>query len=219
MTEEDLKKNPSLNNILNEWGVNIADDVVVDLTSHAGDDVGCPDTRNYLPHKALLKDLDYTFYIRPRSISIFKDRRSTIKVVPFVLTASDAHTGKASWGETSRTLQIKFDEGLDRPGPVPISSVVWELKEEKDSSDTRLIVFTDADFLTNAYINHYTNAQMGLNVVGWLTEIETQVLILSKPVEVERLDLTSQQKKHITIVLFGLPFLIAAIGFVVRIKK
>jgi len=216
LSDEELKKNPSLNNILNEWGVNIADDVVVDLTSHAGDDVGCPATRNYLPHKALLKDLDYTFYIRPRSISIVKDRRSRIKVVPFVLTASDE---KASWGETNRTLQIKFDEGLDRPGPVPISSVVLELKEETDSSDTRLIVFTDADFLTNAYINHYTNAQMGLNIVGWLTEMETQVLIPSKPVEVERLDLTSQQKKYIAIILFGLLFLIAAIGFVVRLKK
>lgn len=210
LTQEEWEKNPSLNSILNEWGVNIAKDVVVDIASHAGEDVGCPATRNYLPHKALLKDLDYTFYIRPRSIAMVSNRRSTVKVVPFVLTVSD----QASWGETDRTLQVKKDEGIDREGPVPIAMVVWESKLENKISETRLIVFTDADFLTNAYISHYSNAQMGLNVIGWLTEMENQLAIVPKAVEVKRLDLTSQQKKTVGMILLAMPLLFTLCGVI-----
>jgi len=121
LTEEEKRKNPSLNNILNHWGIKIADDIVVDLANHIGQDVGCPATRNYPPHKAIIKDLDYTFYIRPRSISILENRRKSIKVAPVVLTASD----ESSWGETDRTLNVKFDKGVDVPGPVPIAFAIW----------------------------------------------------------------------------------------------
>ena len=74
------------------------------------------------------------------------------------------------WAQTNRTLDIPFDEGVDRPGPVPTSFVIWEVKEEGEASDTRIIAFTDADFLTDVYINQYSNAGMGRNIVNWLSE-------------------------------------------------
>ncbi len=207
LSEEELKKNPSLNNIVNDWGVNVAEDVVVDLISHAGDDVGCPATRNYIPFKAIIKDLDYTFYIRPRSISFVKDRRPSITAIPLVMTAS----GEQSWGETNRMLEVKFDEGVDRSGPVPIAFVVSEpVQGTKDQ--IRLAVFTDADFVSNAYISHYSNAQMAMNVISWLTDSGARVFIDSKEIKVERLDLTSQQKHHVVLILIALPFFIALLG-------
>ena len=109
--------------------------------------------------------MDYTFYVRPRSIAVLEERRATIKLAPIVLTASK----EKSWAETNRTLDIHFDEGVDRPGPVPISFVIWEVMEEGEASDTRIIAFTDADFLTNVYINQYSNAEMGLNIVTAIT--------------------------------------------------
>ncbi len=220
LTEEEKRKNPSLNSILNHWGIKIADDIVVDLSSHIGQDVGCPATRNYTSVSKILKDLDYTFYVRPRSISILKNQRKSIKVAPLVLTASE---GK-SWGETDRTLQVKFDEGLDRSGPVPIAFVIWERKEGNKSSDTlagtstRIIVFTDADFLTNALIGKYSNAKMGLCVINWLSELDYQVFINQKGMKVERLDLTSKQKRMVAVVLFVMPILIAISGIMVWMK-
>ncbi|MCJ8272724.1 MAG: GldG family protein, partial [Psychrosphaera sp.] len=57
LTEDELNKNPSLNGILNQWGVDIQDDIVVDLTSHAGSDPGSPAPKNYTLHKAITEAL------------------------------------------------------------------------------------------------------------------------------------------------------------------
>jgi ABC-type uncharacterized transport system involved in gliding motility auxiliary subunit len=214
LKREDEDKNPSLNPILNKWGLNVANDIVVDLRSHAGDDVGSPATKNYLTHRAIVSGLDYTFYVRPRSISMISSRRNSLKLAPLVLTASE----KDSWGESNRTLNVKYDEGIDRAGPVPIAYVVWEGKSEYKKSDTRLAVFSDADFLTNAYIGSYSNAQMGLNLVYWLTELDYKKYLGSKVVDLNHLDLTSQQKRIAFVVLIFIPILVLILGIFVWMK-
>lgn len=224
LTLEQEQQNPSLNSILNQWGLNVQADVVVDLTNHVGDDVGSPATKNYQKHKAITQDLDYTFYVRPRSIRVLEQRRPTIKLAAIASTASK----EKSWAETNRNLEIQFDQGLDTPGPVPISYVVLEEHPENKSSqendvnkpsDTRIIVFTDADFLTNVYINQYSNAQMGLNVVNWLAELDYQVFLSSKEIKVERLDLTSKQKRQVVVILFLLSFFFVIAGVVVWLRS
>ncbi|MCG2710717.1 MAG: GldG family protein [Candidatus Omnitrophica bacterium] len=215
LTEEEKHKNPSLNSILSEWGVKIGDDIVVDLSNHISTDVGCPATRNYVPYPAIVKGLDYTFYVRPRSISILNDRRETVKCAPLVLTSNSG----SSWGETDRTLVVKFDEGVDTPGPIAIAFMVMEPKAENKSSDTRIIVFTDADFLSNAFIGQYSNAAMGLNVIAWLSELGYQAFANQKEIKVERLDLTSKQKRMVAVVLFLMPVLIAISGIMVWVGQ
>ena len=243
LLEEEKDKNPSLNNILNKWGINIGNDIVVDLSSHASGDAGSPATRNYMPHKALIKNLDYTFYVRPRSISVLEDRRKSIKIAPIVFTASK----EKSWAETDRTLQIQFNEALDIPGPVPIAFVIWDPKsqasQERSSpdsddpvktdsgahlkqdagkekiSDTRIIVFTDADFLTNVFINQYSNAEMGLNIINWLSEMDYQVFLDQKEIKIERLDLTSKQKRVIIMILFLMPLLVGTAGIMTWLRQ
>jgi len=216
LTPEEQQQNPSLNNIINQWGLNVEDDIVVDLTNHVGDDVGSPATKNYQKHKAITEGLDYTFYVRPRSISILKERRPNIRLAVIASTASK----EKSWAETNRNLVIKFDQGVDTPGPVPISYVVLEKhQEKKKTSDTRIIVFTDADFLTNVYINQYSNAQMGINIVNWLAELDYQVFLSSKEIKVERLDLTSKQKRQVVVILFLLPFFFVLAGIMVWLRS
>jgi hypothetical protein len=185
---------------------------VVDLSNHIQSDIGSPATKNYLPHKAITEGLDYTFYVRPRSISVLADRRPGTKLVPIVLTA----TKDNSWGETNRHQEIRFDKGIDRAGPVPISFVILGERggetENQSLSDTRIIVFTDADFLSNAYIKQYSNAQLGLNIVNWLSELDYQVIVGQEEVKVERLDLTSKQRRMIAAILFLIPLFIALWG-------
>jgi ABC-type uncharacterized transport system involved in gliding motility auxiliary subunit len=215
LSEEEIKKNPSLNEILNNWGLDVKNDIVVDLSSHASGDVGSPATKNYLTHRAVVQGLDYTFYVRPRSIGMLSNHRPTVKYAPFVLTQSD----KQSWGETNRMLEVKFNEEEDRPGPVPIAFVVWEPKAKDDFSDTRLAVFTDADFLSNAYIGSYSNAAMGVNVINWLTEVDYQSFLKEENLKIERLDLTSQQKRIVVVFLLVVPVLIGGVGILVWIRR
>jgi len=223
LTEQELHSNPALNNLLNPWGIHVENDTVIDLNNHIQSDVGSPATKNYLPHKAITEGLDYTFYVRPRSISVLENRQPTTKLAPIVLTA----TKDNSWGETNRFQEVRFDEGIDKPGPVPIAYVVLdektaEMGDEQESislSDTRIIIFTDADFLSNAYIKQYSNAQMGLNIVNWLSELDYQVLVGQEEVQVERLDLTSKQRRMIAAILFLIPFFIALTGIAVWLKR
>ncbi|MBF0388144.1 MAG: GldG family protein [Candidatus Omnitrophica bacterium] len=215
LTEEEFRKNPSLNGILNPWGVKVGDDVVVDLVNHAGDDVGSPATRNYEDHKALTAGLDYTFYVRPRSISVLKDRRPELKLAQIVMTMP----GEKSWAETDRTLKVEFDPLVDIPGPVPLAFVIMAEKKAPVLSDTRIIVFSDADFLSNAYIDQYSNARMGLNAIIWLAETDALIYIDPKAVKVERLDLTSKQKRQVAAILFLMPLFLAAAGLITWMKR
>ncbi len=224
LRDDQKDKNPSLNKILNKWGVSVGNDVVVDLSSHAQGDVGCPATHNYSTHRAIVSGLDYTVYIRPRSISSLSDYRSTIKLAALVLTSSE----NTSWAESNRYLQVKYDDFLDRKGPVPIAYVIWEPKDSlvklsqtefKKDSDTRVAVFTDADFLSNGYIKQYSNAQMGLNVVKWLTESDYQFFVDPKNVQVAKLELNSQQKRLVLVILLAMPLTILLIGAAVWVGK
>ncbi len=213
--DEDLHRNPSLNEIVEDWGITIEEDVVIDLASNVGDP-GSPATKNYLTHRAIVGGLDYTFYVRPRSISMKKDRRKTIKLAPLVLTASE----KQSWAEKNRFIdQIKFTEGEDRAGPVPLAFVIFEPQIEEKLSETRIVVFTDADFLSNAFIDSYSNAQMGLKSISWLTELDFKVFDNKSDIEVEQLNLTSQQKRMVVLVLLLMPIIVLLIGLSVWIKS
>jgi hypothetical protein len=227
LTAEQFQENPSLNSIINQWGLNVKSDIVVDLTNHVGDDVGSPATKNYQKHKAITEGLDYTFYVRPRSIEMLAKRRPSIKLAVIASTASK----EKSWAETNRNLAIQYDQGIDTPGPVPISYVVLEEHKAENTappppykintarSDTRIIIFTDADFLTNVYINQYSNAQMGLNIVNWLAELDYKVFVSAKAIKIERLDLTSKQKRQVMVILFFTIFIFFIVGIVVWLKS
>jgi hypothetical protein len=188
------------------------------LSGGSYDDVGSPATENYVRHKALTEGLDYTFYIRPRYIRVFPQRRAGIKHAVIVSTASTENR----WAETNRTLDIQFDPNADTPGPVPFAYVVIEEKNAAQQgnqlSDTRLIVFTDADFLSSVYINQYSNTQMRVNLVNWLAELDYKTFISAKEIKVERLNLTSKQTRQVIVILFLLPFVFVIAGLVVRLR-
>ncbi|MFT5387234.1 MAG: ABC-type uncharacterized transport system involved in gliding motility auxiliary subunit [Candidatus Omnitrophota bacterium] len=215
LTDAQLKLNPGLNRILNKWGLKVYADVVVDLSSHAGQDVGSPATKNYMPHPSIVKGLDYTFYVRPRSIGLAPHKRESIRLAPILKTASK----KNSWGESNRELKIKFNELEDRKGPVAFAYIGWEAKVEGELSDTRFIVFTDADFMTNVYVDQLSNGQMALNVINWLVESDYKIYADTKKVEIQELNLNSQQKRIIISVLVAMSLSILFAGLIVWMRS
>jgi ABC-type uncharacterized transport system involved in gliding motility auxiliary subunit len=209
LTAAQKKRKPSMNGILNQWGLQIGDDIVIDTANHVGSDAGSPATKNYTKHESLTQDLDYSFYVRPRSITVIEGRRESLRLASIVSTESK----DASWGETDRTLNIKFTPGEDVPGPVAIGVVAMEEKTGDETSDTRIIVFTDADFLSNAFLEQYSHAKLGLNILNWLSEADYQAFMgETQFTEVQRLDLTSKQKRIIILILLLMPLLIAGGG-------
>ncbi len=217
LTPEQEELNPRLDAILNPWGLRVGKDIVVDLSSHISGDPGTPATRNYMKHSSLVKDLDYTFYVRPRSMSMIPDRRKDLKLAPFVLSSSQ----QSSWAESDRLLHVKFDAGADIPGPAVISYVAWGLRPDPKASDTRMIVFTDADFLSNAFIDQFSNGRMAMNIINWLVDPDFQSDLTSKDLKqtVERMDLTSAQKITTGAALAVMPLVIVLAGIMVLMRR
>ncbi len=214
LSNEEKLKNPALNNLLNPWGIKMGDDIVVDVENYVGADVGCPATRNYPKHKEIVHGLDYTFFIRPRSISMTNEQPKTVKIAPLIFTSSK----ETSWAETDKFLRVKLDVE-DTPGPITLGTVIWEPKSETKSADTKIIVISDADFASNAFIRKYSNADLVLNALSWLSDIEKTAAIDSKTVSVEQLDLTSRQIRLIVVILMAVPLAIAWVGIIVWWKQ
>ena len=59
---------------------------------------------------------------------------------------------------------------------------------------------------------------MGLNVISWLSDLEYNIFIDREEIKVERLDLTSKQKRMVAVILFGIPLLIAIGGIMTWLK-
>ena len=97
-----------------------------------------------------------------------KQQGNNLRLMRLVERNIESHTNSVALIEPTTNITSLSDVLL--ASPLPFSYVVIEEKDEElpsdKSSDTRLIVFTDADFLTNVYINQYSNAQMGLNIVN-----------------------------------------------------
>jgi len=65
----------------------------------------------------------------------------------------------------------------------------------------------------------YSNAEMGLNIINWLSELDYKVFLDQKEIKIERLDLTSKQRRKIAALLFLMPIFIAAGGIIVWMKN
>src|SRR5438067_2044238 len=123
-------------------------------------------------------------------------------------------TSPRSWAESDvkgllTSGQVSFDEGKgDKKGPVAIAAAVnaavtsGEAAKPSDNGETskpetRVVVFGDSDFGTNAYLQIQGNRDLFLNAVGWLSQQENLISIRPKEADDRRLVLTSAQQTNI----------------------
>ncbi len=215
-TELQKRMNPTWNDLLKHWGITVADDVVVDLSNHLGQDIGCPATSKYPDHDKVVAGLGITFYLRPRSIAYEKPKDKNLLYAPLVTTAN----AETSWGETDKTLYSHFDKGVDTPGPVTIASVMaQDPKDWKNGRGTKLIVIGDADFATNQFADRYSNLDLVVNSVSWLAQRE--VILPDKadlPPEA-RLQMTAKDIKLALLGLAAVPLLGLFLGLTVWLAR
>ena len=84
-----------------------------------------------------------------------------------------------SWGETDLTSvqnnNMEYDQEGDLPGPVSLAVVA-----EGTSNETRLIVFGDSDFATNAVYGFYGNSDIMVNSIDWAAKEENLINLTPK---------------------------------------
>ncbi|UCD58544.1 MAG: Gldg family protein [Candidatus Hydrogenedentota bacterium] len=199
---------PSLKPFLQEYGVMLGDDIVIDRLSRLfGGDYLMPVLTNYSNlHPITRKFSVASFFAVARSVST-SDASG-------VSTAWLAKTGEGSWAETDiealKKGKTAFNPGKDTPGPVSLaaaSEIDISGDKEKQSGDTKkgaIVVFGDSDFATNARINLSGNSDMFMNAVNWLGREETLIAIPPKETKFSPVVLTTADAR----MLFVLPVIV-----------
>ncbi len=219
---------------LRRWGVQLGDDVVVDLVQGLVGQAFSPLAREYADHPITSRLRDVTLFHTARSVRATPDAEERFTEI--------ARTSENAWGETDFSARPSLDPG-DLAGPVPlavagtprlpgvgadagsepsappagVSAAGDEGEADAPGSqrEPRLVVFGDADFVSNQLIEVGLNRDLFVNAVNWsLGDVEA-ISIRPARSRASRFQLSEQQWNRIRYLsLFVLPEAIAIAGVV-----
>ena len=207
---------PNIKNFLDSYGIEIGNDIVVDLASRRflGDALS-PLVMNY-PYHQITKDFNLAcIFSTARSVKIKENLPEKVK--GDIL----AKTSNASWSEKNMKEiekgNVKFDEN-DESGPISIAGIVE--KEIEEGKKARIAVFGDSDFVTDKFINFSGNKDFILNTINYLCEEEILISIRSQKEENQPLLLSQKAGKFIFFLpIVIVPVLIIGIGSFITLKR
>ena len=223
-----------MNKFLEQYGVSLDKDFVVDASGLGqlfGFGAGAPLAADYADHP-ITKDLSGRMSIFPAARSV----KSVESSLGYSTTAL-IRTSPQSWGESEiKSQEVTFDEGKDINGPLALAVVstkeIADAPEAKTSGDdktddatapkkqARLVVFGDADFASNGYLETAVNSDLFLNTVSWLAEDTDLLSIRPKNPENRSIALTGAEGRLIfwtSVVLF--PFATLLFGVAVWYRR
>ncbi|MFB0565116.1 MAG: GldG family protein [Candidatus Aminicenantaceae bacterium] len=227
---------PGLKSFLKQYGIKLADDLVVDTVSRLlGGDYFMPVVSEYEYHEITENFRYATFYPYARSVEVVEDKLEGVSV------KSLAKSSPRSWSERELDQrEVAFNDKKDKAGPVSIAAVVTlEIKKEeneknkevqsKDKAEIelepkekegRLAVFGDSDFASNGYYNLSGNGNFFLNTVNWLTEEADLISIQPKTSSPRAIQLTPSQGRLIFFTsIIILPLVVLIVGISVWVRR
>jgi ABC-type uncharacterized transport system involved in gliding motility auxiliary subunit len=214
----DPSPSPSLQPFFKNWGVQVDNDLVLDVSGAGrlmGADESIPLVLSYENHKVTDRFKAMTFFPLTRSIQ-------PEKTVPSGITVETLFKSNPnSWGETNLSgREASYDASKDLKGP--LSLAVAATKEIKPSSDkspavrARMVVVGTSRFPLNAYFSVQGNGNLFLNMVSWLAQDEDLISIRPKPVQDRRILLSQSQLALLRLIaVFLLPGIALVAGIVV----
>jgi ABC-type uncharacterized transport system involved in gliding motility auxiliary subunit len=218
----DPSPSPGLENFAKGWGVQVDNDIVLDV-SGAGRLMGAgpsiPLVMEYENHRITERFKSMTFFPLSRSVEGSKETVAGVTVEPLFKTNPN------SWGETDvKSGEATFDEKKDIKGPLTLAVAVT--KEVRPASDkgpaikARLVIVGDSDFAINSYFGAQGNGNLFLNMASWLGSEEDLISIRPKAPEDRRIILTQSQQSLLRLVsVFILPGIVLVAGIVVWTRR
>lgn len=198
-----------LKNFLQEWGVTVGEDIVVDqvIRLFAGPSLGVePIADSYSPVHPITREFkERTIFPLVRSVEVAGPPKEGVEITSLV------QTGKTSWAE--KDLDGIFKKGRvslgpeDKKGPVSIGAAVTaNLKKIgiDREGEAKMVVLGSAGFANNRFINIFFNRDFFLNVINWLVGQEEMISIRPRSVRSSRVQLTEREGTMV----FYLSFLI-----------
>lgn len=217
---------PPLTNLIalaHEWGVDLGNNMVVDL-SPAGRLLGTgpsiPVAASYPAHPITEKMQVLTAYPLARSVTPVSGGVNGHNAQAIVETSQN------SWAETdlktlSTTGEARREEDKgDKPGPISLAAAVTASAPDapapsngQSKAETRVVIFGDSDFASNLALGVQGNRDFFLNAVNWLAQQENMIAIRAKEPSDRRLTMTAGQQQVVYwLSLFIIPGLIILAG-------
>lgn len=215
---------PNLESLVREWGIDPGSNVVVDV-SGATNEPSMAVAASYPVHAITDRFATLTVYPLARTVAPLEGG------VDGRLAQTIVETSPQSWAEAdlaslTSDAGVTMDEAMgDTPGPIPLGAAVSaqleaptddqgaEAESDAPTPETRMVVFGDSDFASNAYGGVPGNLNLFANAVSWLAQQEN--LIAIRPVEPEdrRVTMTPrQQTLAMATSVFFLPALVFGAG-------
>ena len=211
--------NRGLVRLMKRWGIAIGNNLVIDESQFNplfGPSAPVPGPELHEITRAMREPISFPY---TRSVAPIEDRPANLSVKSLAKTVGGIQN---SWAETQRRGDGTFGEsydytaGVDMPPPVPVA-VAAEQKADQDNEDeaaegpTRIVVFGDSDFATNAFFRA-PNRDLFLAVINWLT-LEKD-LIAIRPIDLQGQTLRQMQVQDRRLVQITSVFLIPSIVFI-----
>lgn len=211
----------SLKNFLNDWGVVVGDDIVVDqvIRLFAGPSLGVePIADTYSPLHPITREFkERTIFPLVRSVEPTNSPKEGLEVTSLVKTSP------TSWAETD--LDGVFKKGTaslgpeDKKGPASIGvAVTANLKKigvDKEG-EAKIVVLGTAGFANNRFINIFFNRDFFLNIVSWLVGQEEMISVRPRSIRSSRVQLTEREGTTVFYLSFLiLPEILLIIGMAV----
>lgn len=222
----DPRAKTDLTDTLEDWGVELGDDAIVDRLQSLFGQAMSPLAGQYGDHPITREMREVTLFPMARSV---RPRAPAEGEAPRGSFVELVRTGDNAWAE--RDLDLLFRDGTaelgpdDLPGPVSIAvagrpqlaspppAVADGEAAAATPPEPRLVVFGDSDFAANQGIDAYRNRDLFVNSVNWLLGDVEAISIRPATSRASRLTLSNEQLSQIRYVaLFVLPQGIAIAG-------
>lgn len=221
--EGPTRPTPNLTALIREWGIEVGDNVVVDV-SGVGQLLGAgpsmPVAANYPGHAITERFNLITAFPLARSVAPVSGGSNGRFAQTFVETSPN------SWAEAdleglAKGQRVSLDEAAgDKKGPIGIAAAVSADAPEQPAANgggseasnsgsgnkesaaetppkrqTRVVAFGDSDFAANAALGVSGNRDLFLNTVNWLAQQENLISIRPREAEDRRVTLTAERQR------------------------
>ena len=213
--------------LLLEWGIEVGDDMLVDLEGQAmvGD------------HSTIFADLGYHEITSELAVPAILQQARTVTAAEGRIDVTDLLvSGRSAWAERDlESLEISFDPDEDEPGPLSLAAIAEVPRLELDApadddsagvdgeaadhdhdhETAPVIVFGDSDLAGNGIISLFGNADLVLNSFSYMTHEEDLITIRARDEEDRPLHLMGWQRALIGVIAIpGITLLVLLAGVV-----
>ncbi len=211
-------KLPNLDKLLAGWGINVRDDLVVDLNPVARLFGTSPDMPLIISYgtNAIVQPLQRVATLFPLTRSFDISKSPSSGASPDMLCqTSDASFGVEGFNPSME--KVSFRPGKDIKGPLTVA-VADTITDQSQGAkgkppEGRVVAVGTSLVAANAYLDFQGNKDLVMNMVNWLSAEENLISIRPKATESQHLNMTQQQMGRLLYLgVFGLPLCIILIG-------